>query len=426
MSIVSIIIISIFLIVLVAMSAFFSSSEIAYASANWRRLSLSADCSSKRAKRAVFISENFTRFLSTVLVGNNLVNIAFSSALAVIAVEYLDMSADVSSLIATAILLVFGEILPKIAGKYMADSLVKPYSGPLRVTMFVFSPFIKLISLFVDRLSVSWTPKDTEPEVTDEELVTLLETIEDEGVFTQKEGELIKSAIEFPDVTALEIFIPRVDVDAFDIEDDINELINDPDLMSYSRIPVYRETIDNIIGILPTKRLMKAKIADPKAVIDIIPLLTPAVFVHKTRNISSILMEFKRKQLQMAVVVDEYGGTMGILTLEDILEEIVGDIFDESDEIENEVEVDKESCYIVDGTMTITNFFEFVGYEHKDFNSKYTTVGGWAIEILDRFPEVGDTFIYDIFTVEVLEAESMRVEKLKITVNHPADLEESG
>ncbi len=410
------------LVLLVVLSAFFSSSEIAYATANKLRLQNDAENGSKRAARAMWISEHFTGFLSTILVGNNLVNIAFSSAMTALMVSIYGASGEtVAPIVSTLVLLIFGEIIPKIAGTSQADRLVRIYTYPLRFFMILFKPVTALVTRIVDRLSKLWTSEEPEPEVTDDELVSILETIEDEGVFTEQESELIKSAIEFSDVTAADIFIPRVDVTAIDVEDSVEDLLKDEDLLSYSRIPVYRDTIDTILGILSTKKLLKAAITTPPSDIRLEDLLSPPVYVHKTRNISSILSEFRRKHLMMAIVVDEYGGTEGILTLEDILEEIVGDIFDESDDIELDVERKSDNVYIVDGGTTIEDFFDSIDYRPEHFESEYSTMGGWAVEMLDRFPQKGDHFTWDRFSVTVTEAEARRVETLEVELLPPPE-----
>ncbi len=410
------------LVLLVLLSAFFSSSEIAYATANKLRLQNDADKGGKLAAKAMWISEHFTGFLSTILVGNNLVNIAFSSAVTALVLEAYGAGGETfAPILSTIILLIFGEIIPKIVGTSQADRLVRLYTYPLRFFMVLFKPVTALVTRIVDKLSRLWTSEEPEPEVTDDELVSILETIEDEGVFTEQESELIKSAIEFSDVTAADIFIPRVDVSAFDVEDSLEDLLKDEDLLSYSRIPVYRDTIDTILGILSTKKLLKAAITTPLSEIRLEELLSPPVYVHKTRNISSILSEFRRKHLMMAIVVDEYGGTEGILTLEDILEEIVGDIFDESDDIELDVEKKSENVYIVDGGTNIEDFFDSIDYRPADFESEYSTMGGWAIEMLDRFPQKGDHFTWDRFSVTVTEAEARRVETLEVELLPPPE-----
>jgi CBS domain containing-hemolysin-like protein len=408
----------ILMVLLVLGSAFFSGSEIAFATLNRLRMDKAAEEGDRRAKLVVAICEDFPRFLSTILVGNELVNSAFSACVTMTLIEFAVPHEDVwSPVVAAAVLLIFGETIPKIIGTDYADGLSRRAARPLRVCMWVFTPIVAVVSALVHKLEKLWTPAEQEPEVTDDELVTILETIEDEGVFTEREGELIRSAIEFSDVTALDIYTPRVDVYAVDLDDDIRDILKDEDLLSYSRLPAYRESIDNVVGILSTKKLIKAAITQPVESIRLEDMLTEAIFVHKTRNISSILMEFKKKQCQMAIVADEYGGTMGILTLEDILEEIVGEIFDETDEVELDVVPAGEDGYIVDGGMTIDDFFESVDYHPpEDFETEYDTMGGWAIERLDRFPVAGDHFVYDIFDVTVIEAEAMRVDKLRVRI----------
>ena len=412
------------LVLLVLLSAFFSSSEIAYATASRLRLQNDAENGSKRAARAMWITEHFTGFLSTILVGNNLVNIAFSSAMTALMVNVYGAGGEtIAPIASTLVLLIFGEIIPKIAGTSQADRLVRVYTYPLRFFMILFKPVTALVTRIVDRLSKLWTSEEAEPEVTDEELVSILETIEDEGVFTEQESELIKSAIEFSDVTAADIFIPRVDVTAIDVEDSVEDLLKDEELLSYSRIPVYRDTIDTVLGILSTKKLLKAAVTTPPSEIRLEDLLSPPVYVHKTRTISSILSEFRRKHLMMAIVVDEYGGTEGILTLEDILEEIVGEIFDESDDIELDVEQKSDNVYVVDGGTTIEDFFDSIGYRPEHFESEYSTMGGWAVEMLDRFPQKGDHFTWDRFSVTVTEAEALRVETLEVELLPPPEEE---
>ena len=413
------------MVLLVLFSSFFSSSEISYATANKLHIRSAAETGDRRAKGAQWISDHFPKFLSTILVGNNLVNIAFSSVVTLFFADTMGSRGEnAAPLVSTAVLLIFGEIIPKIVGTSQADRLVYFYVYPLRFFMVLFTPIVSVVNLIVSRLSRFWTPKETEPEVTDDELVTILETIEEEGVFTEQESELIKSAIEFSDVTAVDILVPRVDMAAFDLDDGLEKLLEDDDMLSYSRIPVYRETIDNILGILSTKKLLKAAVTQELDEIDVDDLLSPPVYVHKTRNISSILKEFRKKHLMMAVVVDEFGGTMGILTLEDILEEIVGDIFDESDEVELDVVPEGEDIFTVDGGTNIDDFFDYIGYTPPDFESEYSTMGGWAVEKLDRFPEVGDHFIWDRFDVTVTAAEAMRVETLQIRLLPPAEEDE--
>jgi len=407
-------------IVLVSLSGFFSASEIAFAEASRIRIKNQADCGSPRAKTALFIVDSFTEALSSILVGNNLVNIAASSITAAFAIErWGEASQTLAALGITVVILIFGEIIPKILSAEYADGAVLIFARPLRLAMKIFSPVASVVTRLVDALSPLWTPEDTEPTASPEELVELVDTIEDEGVFTEQESELIRSAIEFTDETAHEIMTPRVDVAAFDIDDGLDKLLADEDLMSYSRIPVFRDTIDNIIGVLPVKTLVKALAAGRE--IDLEAMLLPPVYVHMTRMISSVLHELRRSETQLAVVADEFGGMMGIVTMEDILEEIVGEIYDETDEIEVDVTKVAEDSFEVDGGLNIDDMFDEIDYRPKDFESEYTTVGGWTTEMLDRFPQAGDSFTFEKLTVEVVKAQSMRVELVRVTVDRSDD-----
>lgn len=414
-----------FLFFLVACSAFFSSSEIAFATMNKIRLEKKAEEGSRSAKIAVYIFDHFSHFLSTVLVGNNLVNIAFSSAMTVLCLELFSENASLyTTLITTLILLIFGEICPKIIATVVADKWVLVIAIPLRILMFVFSPVVVLVSWIVQKIEPLWTPKDGENNYTDEDLVSMVEAIEDEGVITEREGDLIKSAIEFSDIMAQDILIPRVDIAAFDIDDDISELLSDEERMSYSRIPVYEESVDNIIGVISSKRLIKRVLIDGKENLNLREHLSPVLFVHQTKSVSDILLELREKNLHMAVVIDEFGGTMGILTSEDIMEEVVGDIYDESDDVEQDVVASGENVFTVDGSMNIEDMFETVEFEPKDFDTEYTTVGGWAMEMLDKLPDEGDTFTYDRLTVTVTEVDDKRVESLRVEVEPLPEEEE--
>ena len=209
---------------------------------------------------------------------------------------------------------------------------------------------------------------------------------------------------------------------AYDIDDPLEELLADADAMSCSRIPVYRENIDHIIGILPTKQLMKAVLMEET--VDVESMLVEPVFVHMTKPAKEILQEFRENRTNMAVVLDEYGGTMGILTTEDILEEIVGEIYDETDEVEQDYKELSQDTFLVEGDLNIEDAFEVIGYEPKDFESEYTTVSGWVTEQLNRFPEAGDSFDYDALHVKVMSVQGPIVEQVEIHVDRKAEEED--
>ncbi len=415
-------------ILLILISAFFSGSEIAYASASKPRLISEAEAGDKRAKRATDIVDNFVKAIATILVGNNLVNIAATSVITLLCVEYYipqdPNNTLIAEIIATVVLLIFGEILPKIYCQEHANRLVLSFSGLMQGAMRFFLPITFLVSKFVEKLSVLWAREESEQAMTDEELAMVVDTIQEEGVFTEAEGELIKSAIEFGDVTAHEILIPRVDVAAYDLDSPLEDLLADPEIMTYSRLPAYRESIDHIVGILPMKQLTKAVLTQGIENVDVESMLVEPLFVHMTKNINEILKDFRRTKTNMAVVLDEYGGTMGILTIEDILEEIVGEIYDETDEPEEE-EVQEVSAgtYLLDGSLNIYDAFDEIGYEPKDFESEYTTLSGWITELLDKFPEAGDTFTYERISGTVRSVDGPLVDEVEITVA-PAEEEE--
>jgi len=416
------------ILVSVLLSAMFSSGEIASARSNKLRFRKAAEGGDKVAKAVTFINDNYVRSLSTILAGNNFVNIVASSAATVLFTDLLGSRGEaVAGIVITIVLLFFGETCPKIMAAGAPDRFMRLLARPLVFCMYLLFPIVWLVEKLMTWLSPLWTPKETGPQVTPEELCEILDDIEEEGVFTEDESELIRSAIEFTETTANEILTPRVDVIAIDIDDfdcraDLNE-----ELLVHSRIPVYRESKDNVIGILPTKWLMKEMISG-KEPISIEDLLIRPVYVHMTCPISTIIDEFREQHAQMAIVIDEFGGMLGIVTLEDIVEEIVGDIYDEMDDPVPEVAQQGQNTFLVDGSFNIFDTFESVGYEPEaDFETEYTTAGGWASEILDKIPEEGDCFDYDGLHVTVKKMEGMRVEELEITVTPgPPEMPASG
>ena len=400
---------------LIALSAFFSSCEITFARANKKRIEKDAENGDRRARNAKYIQDNYTRSLSTILVSNNLTNIAASSAATVFFVRLLDLRRGefIATVITTLLLIVFGETMPKIIAADRPDSLSRRFSSPLKAVMGFFKPLVTGVEKLVNKLSPIWTPKEQKPQTTTDELRIVLEDAEEQGVFTEEEGEMINNAIEFSDTMAMEVMTPRVDIVAIDVNQNVEELSDE--MLRHSRLPVYEGTIDNIIGVLPTKTFMKKRMQGEDTPIR--DMLVNVLFVHKTRMVSSIIREFRKNRLQMAVVVDEFGGTMGILTMEDIMEEIVGEIFDERDDVEEEIVEVGANSHQINGSMNIYDFFSAIDYTPPaDFTTHYTTVGGWATEMLDKFPEPGDSFTYDRITMTVLEAEPHRVDTLKADV----------
>ena len=323
-------------IICIILSAFFSSCEIAYSSVSRIRLKKEAEEGNKKAEAALKIIDNYSQTLSTILIGNNLVNILISSVGTIILTRLMtnydeDIISITSILLFTIILLIFGEILPKAIANKNSHFLALFYTRIYNFFRIVFFPITWVVNKMLGRILRKFKHKDDEPTATDEELITITEELEEEGIIDEDDAELIKSAIDFIDVVAQEIMIPRVDVYAIDIDDPLRESIQDEEIYRYSRVPVYEDTIDNIIGILQTSDMMKLILNNQE--VDIRSLLREPLYVHKTKPISAILTEMKNEHNHIAIVVDEFGGVMGILTMEDIIEELIGDVFDELDEV---------------------------------------------------------------------------------------------
>jgi len=417
--------------ILVVLSAYFSGSEISYNSANKLRLKRSAESGSRPAALALRIADKFDYSLSAILIGNNLANIAASSVSTVIVVDLLRLcgisdttyAALISTVVMTLIILIFGEIVPKLAAKQNADSFASLLAYPTLILTIIFFPVTIIVMGIIKLLSLAWKEEESD-SITEEELSTIIDTVEEEGVIDENKSELLQSTLDFSDTTVEEILTPRIDMVYIDIDDDdeTNErIINES---NFSRIPVFEDNIDNIIGVLYVNHYFKEKlnVKDGSGKVDIRSLLMKPYFLHKTAKLPMALADMREKKVHLAVVIDEYGGTMGIVTLEDILEQIVGDIWDETDEIVSDYVKTGENSYDVNGDMSIYDFFELVDISDDDFKSDYVTVGGWAIEMLDAAPKVGDSFSYKNLYVIVTEMDDMRITKLSVVIR-PDDKE---
>lgn len=415
----------IFIVILLAFSAFFSGSEIAYSSANIIRLRhIAENGGGKRDKAALDIAQDYDSALTTILIGNNLVNIASSSVATVIALDLLGESgAWVATLVMTVLIITFGEITPKIIAAEACYSVVPLVALPLRFLMIVLSPVGKVIMFIVKQVERLWADKVQEvPTVTEDEFETIIETVEDEGILDEDRCDLLQSALDFDDVLAYEIITPRVDMTAIDIDDPMDEIMEQIMYSPFSRIPVYEDTIDNIIGILHLNRVFK-RLAD-KDDIDLRDMLMPVTFVHKTTPLNNVLSTMKRKKCHMVIVTDEYGGTMGCLTMEDVLEQLVGDIWDESDEIEEELIQLKDDLYDADGDMRIEDLFAELDIDDRDFDDDNATLGGWTTEMIGGYPKKGDSFTYKNLTITVKKRKNLRVERLLVKVDPIVEEEE--
>ena len=413
----------IIIVICIICSAFFSGSEIAYNSVNPLRLQKAADEGSKKAKLTLSIYNNYEKFLSTILIGNNLVNIASSSVATVICISLFgEVGAAYATLVMTVIILICGEITPKMVARTHSFDFATMAAYPVKLLMIITFPIVWLVGLLMKLLSRLWGKDEEDEGFNAEELSNLIEIAETENVIDEERGDLLQSAIAFSDTSAQEILTHRVDMIAIDIDDPMDEIIATLESSPYSRIPVYEDSIDNIIGIVYLNHFYKKIVEDPD--FSLRDILIEVCFIHKSMKLPAVLSELKRRKTHIAVVTDEYGGTMGIVTMEDVLEQLVGDIWDETDEVVEDITEVAENTFEVDGDMSIYDFLDEVGLDSDDFEGDYTTVGGWAIESIGTFPSAGDSFEYENLTVTVVETEELRVTKLKAVVTPKQDDEE--
>lgn len=405
----------ILLVVCLICSAFFSGTEMALAKVNKVKLAREKDNNVKAAKLAHNFAENYNDTITIILIGNNLVNIAASSMATVL---FVDLCGEPGELIATIVvtlaILIFGEILPKSIASSYAYPLSKILSYPLKVCQILFFPITIIVQKILNKFNKKLEEKQgKENEVTDDELIEMVDTMEEQGLIDEDTQELITNAIDFMDVDAVEIMVHRTDFFAFDINDDIKSLLTNPDLLNYSRIPVYDDSVDNIVGILNTKQLIKLHLNGDQ--INIHDLLTDPLYVFPTQPVTSVLRELRKQNIHMAIIKDEYGGTLGLLTMEDILEELVGEIYDEKDEEEME-EYHKVNSqkFTVDGDMNLYDFFELLDYNYEDFDTIYTTVGGWITDMLGKFPKEKDSFEFEGHLIKVMRASEFTVERVSV------------
>ncbi|MBE6645302.1 MAG: HlyC/CorC family transporter [Ruminococcaceae bacterium] len=416
--------------VMICLSAYFSASEIAFNTSNKMRLRRSAECGCKTAKIAFGITEKFTTALSAILIGNNLANIAVSTCMTLIVMnlfaDHVAIASTIATILVTIVILIFGEIVPKILAKQNADVVVKLIAIPTKILTIILSPFVFLVMalLFVLRKIWGCDHKCDEPTVTEEELVSIIDTIEQEGLINEEQGDLLQSTLEFSDTTIEKIMTPRIDMTAIDIDDDsseISKLLSDT--TQYSRLPVYEDSIDNIIGVLSLTRYYKATLESSEP--DIRSLLLKPCKLHKTMKLPAALAKLREAKMHLAIVIDEFGGTLGVVTMEDILEELVGDIWDDTDVIVLDCVATGENTYEVASDMNIDDFFEEVDFaKPEDFSCEYSTMGGWAIQMLNADPHVGDSFRYENIFVIVAQMERECITKLTILVEPKKDDEE--
>ncbi len=399
----------IIILLCIIMSAYFSATETAFSSLNRIRIKNMADKGNKRAALVLKLSEDYDRLLSTILIGNNIVNIACASLSTLLFVRLLgeDAGASVSTAVTTVIVLVFGEVSPKSIAKESPEKF-SMFSAPILNFMavlltplnFLFKQWKKVLSRFFH--------SSASQGITEEELITIVEEARQDGGIDEQEGDLLRNALEFNELKAADILTPRIDVVGVNVCAGAEEIASVFTETGYSRLPVYQDSIDNIVGILYHKDFYNKIYGTGKGIKDVI---RPALFITRHKKISQLLQELQASNHHIAVVIDEFGGTVGIVTLEDILEELVGEIWDEHDEIIRSVEKLSDDEFLVLGNANVDKLLELLGYDEE---TEAVTVNGWIMNELQKLPEKGDSFRFHEWQVTVMEMEERRVKSARI------------
>lgn len=407
-------------VVLIVLSAMFCLSDMAISSVNVLRLKKAAEEGNKKAKIAYKLAINYDNTISSILFGNNLTNIGISSLMVSITASFSFSDIEetiISIVISVFVLLLFGEIVPKSIAKIYNYKLSLFFAYPIYWFQWICYPITWVLTKFANAVSKLFMRSNKENNVdVDLELQEMVSTIEDEGIIDEDKADILRNAIDFTITEAYEIMTPRVDLIMFDINDDVQELLNDKDYFIYSRIPIYNEDKDDVIGILPIKSVQKKMLIGED--VNIKELMYEPLFIPESMKIDEVLKIFRKQKMHIAVVLDEFGGVEGIVTMEDILEELVGQIFDETDEIEQDYSETKDG-FIVDGSMNIEDFFELVelkvDIDEEEFTS--TTVAGWCVELLNRFAQVGDKLEYENLKITVIAVDEYTIEKIRVKIN---------
>jgi len=405
--------------VLVLMSGYFSATETAFSSLNKTRLKTLAEKGNKRAILTLKLSEEYDKLISTILVGNNIVNIAVASIATVMFVNlYGEIGATISTAVITVVVLIFGEVTPKSIAKDIPEKFAM-FSAPIiRVLIWILTPINFLFTCW-KKLITKILKLEDNSKMSQEELIMLVEEVQQEGSIDDEEGELIKNAIEFGDLNAEDILTHRVDIEAVPVTADKSEIAKVFSQTRFSRLPVYEDTVDNIIGVIHLKDFYTPEGITKK---DIRKVMTTPLYIQKFEMVDDLLKILQTNKSHMAVVIDEYGGTLGIITMEDVLEELVGDIWDEHDEVVEDFAKIGDNTYKVDCTVNMDDFCDFFDVEIEETES--VSAGGWAMEQLGKIPENGDSFNYANLTVTVTGTDSHRVTEITVLVEEKPDEKE--
>ncbi len=409
----------ILVLVMMIFSALFSSTETAYSSVNKLRLKNYEAQGNKRAKTALKLANKFDDVLTAVLIGNNIVNITTSSVSTVIFIGIFgSKGAGISTVVVTILVLIFCEVLPKSYAKRNAEKLALAFATPLSVLVTLFKPAV----LFFNALSSLVSSGDDSPSVTEDELKFMIDEIEEQGVIEEQESDLVKSALEFDDITVNKILIPRVKVIGIDVNSTLDEIKETFSSEMYSRLPVYEKSLDNIIGIITNKAFFKMLVEGGS---DIHNIIQEVAHIADSKPISQAMRVMQRSKVHLAVVTDQYGGTKGIITLEDIIEELVGEIYDEDDEIVTSIVKVGENLYEVAGDTYIGDLIEQLELDEDMIQTGCTSVGGWVTDVMEHIPEAGETAQTGIFRIKAVAVNELTVEKILLEIADTGNDEEN-
>ena len=406
------------LIILVFLYSFFSASETAFSSLNKIKLKALANSGNRKAASTLELMEDFSKLLTTILIGNTIVNVVSASLATVLFTRILGGNGvAVSSVVMTLVIMIIGEIIPKNMAKYVPEKFAMSSTPFLRFLVFIFTP-LSFVFRYIEKIIAGFYG-DVDDTYSTDEFITMVEEANEDGDIEDHEAEIITNALEFNDLDVGEILTPRIDVIAIELDEDtIEEIELKYRDSGYSRLPVYEDSIDNIIGVLIDKDFYYHLLYEKST--NIREVLKPVIYTSPQVKISSLLKQFQTSKSHMAIVVDEFGGTQGIITMEDILEELVGEIYDEHDRVIEYYKKLDDNTYLVKADEDIDEMFEHFAIEN-DEDYEFNTVSAWVIDILDKIPVKGDNFDFKNMHVEVTDADSKKVNEIKITFMQPSE-----
>lgn len=398
------------IIMMMIFSALFSSTETAYSSVNKLRLKNYEAQGNKKAATALRLANKFDEVLTAVLIGNNIVNIAMSSLSTLLFVNIFGKSgAGISTAVITVLVLMFGEVLPKSYAKKNAEKLAMFFAPPLSALVTVLKPAVWILNKMSSMLSSG----EEAPSVTEDELKYMIDEIEEQGVIEEQESELVKSALEFDEISVDEILIPRVKVIGVEINSTIDEIKEMFTTEMYSRLPVYEKSLDDIVGIITNKAFFKMLVEGGN---DITSIIQEVPHIADCKLISEAMRDMQRSKVHLAVVIDQYGGTKGIVTLEDIIEELVGEIYDEDDEIVARIVKLAPNKFEIAGDMNVNDMLEQLDIDEDLVHTEYNSVGGWVTEVMEHIPEKDETAETGIFRLTASQVNEQTVEKVILEI----------